>query len=89
MEISSTEKKGPEYIPFITDVQLVEGIVASTVFVFFMYIFKHKYKYSYVVFLSVPWFLTWLFRKLVPNVYLYVKKYYLGMEDVYTFYFTR
>lgn len=89
MEISSTEKKGQEYIPFITDVQIVEGIVASTVFVFFMYIFKHKYKYSYVVFLSIPWFLTWLFRKLVPNVYLYVKKYYLGMEDVYTFYFTK
>ena len=89
MEVSSNKIDEPGYLPFITDVQIVEGIVASTVFVFFMYIFKHKYKYSYVVFLSVPWFLTWLFRKLVPNVYLYVKKYYWGMEDVYTFYFTR
>lgn len=73
-------------LPIITDVQIIEGIVASTVFVFFVYIFRYKLKSSYKIYLSIPWFLTWIFRKWIPNVYKFIKVNYLHLEPVHTIY---
>lgn len=70
-------------IPIITDVQIVEGIVASSIFVLFVYLFRYRWKLSYKYYLSFPWFFTWLFRKMIPNLYIHYKKIY-GYPETYT-----
>lgn len=74
-------------LPIITDVQIVEGIVASSIFVVFVHIMRFKMRLSYWWYLTLPWFFTWIFRKAIPNLYVFIKTNYLNMKPTYTYYF--
>ena len=82
-----TNKNNPYYhkIPIIDDNQLLEGFIASSIFVWFVYIVRYQLHLSFIFYLSLPWFFTWLCRKSIPNYYMYWK-HKNGYKKTYTFY---
>lgn len=73
-------------VAIIDDVQLAEGVIASTVFVFFVYVIRHQMKLSYVYYLSFPWFFTWICRKWGTNLYMYLKRRLTGLTKPIVWY---
>lgn len=55
-------------LPILTDVNVVEGIVASVMFPLLIYITR-RYNFGIILSSSVSWFITWVFRKASVNIY--------------------
>jgi hypothetical protein len=73
-------------VPIIDDVQLVEGIIASTVFIYFVYVIRYQMKLSYIYYLSFPWFFTWICRKGGSNLYVHLKRKLTGVTKPVVWY---
>jgi len=58
-------------ISIINNEQLVEGVIASIVFTLISYFLKYYFKLNYVLYISISWFITWIFRKFGVNTYQY------------------
>ena len=53
----------------INNEEIIEGLVASIVLALTSFIFKYYLKTSYLIYASVPWFITWVFRKMSVHVF--------------------
>lgn len=53
----------------INNEEILEGLVASIVFAIVGFIFKYYIKTHYLIYVSVPWFITWVFRKMSVHIF--------------------
>lgn len=63
----------------LKDYQIIEGIVASIIFPFFVFYFRNVQrisKYTLLYLTMLGWYITWIFRKMSVNLYLKLKKDY-------------
>lgn len=63
----------PHFI-IMHDYDLIEGITASLLFPLFIYIFKNLEGFSLYYATMFSWFITWFFRKLSVNAYLFFRE---------------
>jgi hypothetical protein len=70
----------------ISDVQILEGLVASICFPVIVYLMKLRQTKSkqYIEFFVIAWFFTWVIRKCAVNTFTQYKTYY--NEPIKTFY---
>ena len=54
-------------IPILTDINVVEGIVASILFPILIFITR-QYRFGIILSSAVSWFITWVFRKASVNI---------------------
>ena len=55
-------------LSILTDVNVVEGVVASIMFPLLIYITR-RYNFGIITSSAVSWFITWVFRKASVNIY--------------------
>lgn len=63
----------PTRIPIITDVQLIEGLIASIFFPIAALFFRRFNQDHFIKYSSVTWFATWIMRKFAVNMYMRIK----------------
>ena len=58
----------------ITNEELVEGIVASVIFAITGYFLKYILKLHYLLYITLPWLITWIFRKMSVHIFNKLQK---------------
>lgn len=71
-------------IDIINNEEIIEGLIASVVFAIFGYYFKYVLKTNYLIYVSIPWFITWIFRKMSVHIYKRLVKIYKIKNTLYT-----
>jgi hypothetical protein len=60
----------------LSGVNILEGLVASTIIVLSYYVLRNYFKFSKPMASMTGWFITWTFRKFAVNIYKFLHKYY-------------
>lgn len=61
-------------IGIINNEEIIEGLTASIIFAIFGYYFKYILKTNYLIYISIPWFITWIFRKMSVHIFKQLTK---------------
>lgn len=71
-------------IDIINTEEIIEGLTASIIFAIFGYYFKYVLKTNYLIYISIPWIITWIFRKMSVHVFKRIIKLYNINNTLYT-----
>lgn len=62
-------------VPLLSDINILEGVVASVTFPLLIYLTRFHYKLGLFWSSSISWFITWVFRKVSVNLFKFYRRY--------------